>query len=432
MNFYLAGLRANATYAVHDTTQSGSESRDGPALTLTTPVVTMQLPSTAIVQPPAGAPESGVLLDSNLFGPSFATDLAGNLIWFYPAAYTLLTRPESGGRFLAIVANEPESGYGELLREFDVAGNTLRETNTARVNEQLAALGERNIGLFHHDALSLPNGKLLVLATTEQIMTGVQGPGPEDIIGDMILLFDQDLNVVWTWDAFDHLDPHRPATLGESCPGIGCPPLQLASKAKDWLHGNALQLTSDGNLLYSSRHQDWIVKIDFHGGQGTGDVIWRLGKDGDFQLIAADPSPWFSHQHGPQFAPEDSSMLAVFDDSNLRQAADKNAHSRGQVLRLDEENKTATLVMNRDLGGFSFAVGNAQPRSDGTYHFDLGWLPDNTSRSMDLDASGEVIDVLKVSGPQYRSFLMRDLYTPDSDRTRTPAHAGPGRLRAIQ
>ena len=31
-------------------------------------------------------------------------------------------------------------------------------------------------------------------------------------------------------------------------------------------------------LLYSSRHQDWLILIDHK----TGDVLWKLGHDGDF------------------------------------------------------------------------------------------------------------------------------------------------------
>jgi hypothetical protein len=417
MNFYLAGLRASATYTVHHIIESRFGALEGPTLTLTTPAIPVHLPVSTILQSAQAPPEDGVWLYSNLFGPSFATDSAGNVIWYYPASFALLTRPESGGRFLALVANQAAAGFGQTLREFDVAGNALRETNTTSINEQLAAMGKPTIGVFHHDALSLPDGELAVLATREQLLTGVQGRGPIDIIGDVILLLDQDLQVVWTWDAFDHLDAHRAATLGETCPGLGCPPISLASHANDWLHGNALQLTADGNLLYSSRHQDWIIKIDFRNGLGSGDVIWRLGKDGDFQINSSDPSPWFSHQHGPQFAPQDPALLAVFDDSNLRQNISKGAHSRGQILRLDEPNRIASLLVNADLGGFSFAVGNAQPLLNGNYQFDVGWLPDNTSRSLELDPLGGLVSAINVNAPLYRSFRMRDLYTLDTDRT---------------
>lgn len=430
MNFYLAGMRPNTTYTVHHIVENNLALRErstpalteGPTLTVTTRALPLKLPGSSMNQGPPPSADH-VLLYSNLFGPPFATDQQGNVIWYYPANFTLLTRPESGGRFLALVANEAAAGFGENLREIDVAGNTVRETNAARINEQLAAMGRRSIGVFHHDAISLPNEEVAVLATTEQIMSGVQGPGPVDIIGDMIIVLDRDFQVVWTWDAFDHLDPHRQATLGETCPGLGCPPIFLASQAHDWLHGNALDLTADNNLLYSSRHQDWIIKIDFRGGQGSGDVLWRLGKDGDFQISASDPSPWFSHQHGPRVSPEDHALLAVFDDSNLRQHADSNAHSRGQVLRLDEQNMVATLVVNVDTGGFSFAVGNAQPLRSGAYLFDVGWLPDNSCRVLVVDSSGIPVQTLRVNAPEYRSFWMKDLYTRDSDRNVEPRHS---------
>lgn len=435
MNFYLAGMRANTTYTVRHIVDNNLARRErstpalteGPALSVTTGALPLQLPVSSPTEATSLTSADHVLLYSNLFGPPFATDQQGNVIWYYPSMFTLLTRPESGGRFLVLVANEAASGFGETLREIDVAGNTLRETNTGRINEQLAAMGRRSIGVFHHDAIGLPNDEVAVLATTEQIMSGVQGAGPVDIIGDMILVLDRDFQVVWTWDAFDHLDPHRQATLGEACPGLGCPPIHLASQAHDWLHGNALVRTADNNLLYSSRHQDWIIKIDFRGGDGSGDVLWRLGKDGDFQISASDASPWFSHQHGPRISPEHNDILALFDDSNLRQQADSSAHSRGQVLRLDERNMVATLVISLDVGGFSFAVGNAQPLRSGGYLFDVGWLPDNSCRVLTVDSSGTPQQTVRVSAPEYRSFWMQNMYTRDSDGNVEPHHPLRGR-----
>lgn len=414
MNFYLAGLRASATYMVHHTIDSGVALWDGPDLTFTTPPDSPQVPASTVLRAPA--PVDGILLHSCFLGPSYATDPAGHVVWYYPAQYALLTRPVDGGRFLAIVANEQEAGYGQNLREFDLAGNTLRETNTARLNEQLSAMGKRNITILHHDAFEFSNGDVAVLGTTETLLSGVQGSGTVDVLGDMILVLDENLQVIWTWDAFDHLDPHRLATLNETCPGLGCPPLTRASHANDWLHGNALLPTPDGNLLYSTRHQDWIVKIDYRNGQGTGDIIWRLGKGGDFQIVSNDPSPWFSHQHGPGFSPIDSTLLAVFDDSNLRYSANNTAHSRGQVFRLDEPDHIASLLINIDLGGFSFALGKAQALRNGGYHYGGGWLPDNTSNSVDADGSGNVVGMASVKNPEYRSFQMRDMYSPDSER----------------
>ena len=164
---------------------------------------------------------------------------------------------------------------------------------------------------------------------------------------------------------------------------------------------------------YSARHLDWLIKIAYNNGEGNGDIVWRLGKDGDFEIISNDPSPWFSHQHDAIFVPGDGLTLAVFDNGNVRQVADPNAHSRGQVFRLDEQNRVATLVLNADLGAFSFALGSAQKLSNGNYHFDVGFVQgaaSNTGRSVEVDPTGQIVYDLQVSTPEYRSFRLQDLY----------------------
>src|SRR2546422_8452549 len=50
------------------------------------------------------------------------------------------------------------------------------------------------------------------------------------------------------------------------------------------VHGNSIELDSDGNLLLSSRHMSEITKID----RQTGDIIWRMGlnsKHNDFTFL---------------------------------------------------------------------------------------------------------------------------------------------------
>jgi len=419
MNFYLAGLRPNSVYSVQHVVAShirfrGTVIRYGPTLTLTTPDVALHLPKMTVEQSPPSP--GGFLLHSNFYGPSFATDLSGNLVWFYSRPIAFLTQVEPGGQFLGLisptfVSSQAYDPANEIFREFDLAGTTLRETSAARLNEQLAPLGKR-IGALHHDARTLPDGTVALLATTEQILTNVQGSGPVDVVGDMIVVLDRDLQVKWVWDAFDHLDTSRLATLGEACPGPGCPPLYLASKANDWLHGNALQFLADGNLLYSSRHQDWVFKIDYRNGAGTGDVMWRLGPGGDFQMTPGDPSAWFSHQHDPEFAAGDPSTLTLFDDSNFRHAADSQAHSRGQALKVDEQGRSVTLILNVDLGGFSFALGTAQ-QFNGGYYFGGGWfLPASNSMSLETDASGNPVYRLTDGEPEFRCYRLNNLYTP--------------------
>ena len=408
MNFYLAGLRQSTQYQVHHVVIDRAQYTWGPTLTFTTPAVPVKFAPYTVVHP---AKTSGVLLQSALFEPVLATDLDGNLLWYYTGTLSFLTRPARGGRFFGIVQPPAGDPSRQIVREFDLACTTIRETNAARINEQLAELGKRPIGAFHHEAIGLPDGKVLVLASTEQLMTGVQGSGTTDILGDMILVLDHDLQVAWSWDAFDHLDPHRTATLNETCTAAtgGCPPLRLAKLANDWLHGNGLELTPDGNILYSARHQDWLIKIDYRLGEGAGAILWRLGKDGDFRF--AVPHDWFSHQHDPNLHPD--SILTLFDNNNVGNASDTAAHSRGQAWQLDEQNRVLAPLVDLDLGVYSFALGTAQVLPDGHYHFDLGWLSPTLSESVELGSDGTIFYDLRIASPMYRTFRLPDLYSPE-------------------
>jgi hypothetical protein len=415
MNFYLAGLAPQSTYWVEHVVQTATGLTFGPSMTLTTPSVSVSVPHASALQTPPLPLVNGIVWNASLTNIAMATDLYGNLLWYYPGQISYLTRPQQNGHMFGVFEDFGADRSMQVFREFDLAWTTIRETNAARVNEQLAAMGVRQIGAFHHEARALPNGYVLVLASAEQMMTNIQGPGQVDVIGDVILVLDQNLQVVWAWDSFQHLDWTRMATLGEVCTqqAAGCPPFFQAQQANDWLHGNSVELTPDGNILYSSRHQDWVIKIAYANGTGNGNIIWRLGKGGDFQINSTDPNPWFSHQHDAQYEAGHASTLLLFDDGNVRRATDSNAHSRGQVLLLDEQNLIATPILNADLGDYSVALGSAQQLPNGDYHFDQGWLqPSNTSQAIEVDPSGNKVFTLQLSSPAYRSFRLTDLYTP--------------------
>jgi arylsulfate sulfotransferase len=415
MNFYLAGMTAAAAYQVQHEIKTGFSSEYGPALTLAIPAISsLDVPTYKVMQQSGLSLSDGIILHSPLAQHTVATDLNGNPVWYYPETISYLTRPEPGGFFFGIYEDVYSDASKQTIRKFDLAGNTILETNAARVSEQLAALGKRSITAFHHEVQSLSEGSILALASTEQILTNVQGAGAVDVIGDMIIVLDSNLQVLWTWDAFDHLNPYRSATLGETCygPGAGCPPFHLARWARDWLHGNSLQLTPDGSILYSSRHQDWLIKIDYRNGNGTGAILWRLGKDGDFNINSNDPSPWFSHQHDARFELGDNSILTVFDNGNVRRSSNSSAHSRGQIYRLDEANHIAELLLNGDLGVYSAALGSAQKLHSGEYHFNCGTLSNATAQSIEIDPMGNIVYSLQGSIAEYRSFRMTDLYSP--------------------
>ncbi|MEO8595444.1 MAG: aryl-sulfate sulfotransferase [Candidatus Solibacter sp.] len=413
MNFYLAGLRAETIYYVYHVLDDGDSFEFGPVVTAGTRSITADLPQTTVLKPAPPGSREPIVLQENVFASQLATDLAGRVVWYYPGPpLTFMTRPAGGGTFFGIVQDPAGDPWHQVVREFNLIGLTIQETNAGRVNEQLKNMGKRQINAFHHEALRLPDGNTAVLAGVEQILSGTQGAGPVDVLGDMVVVLDADLNVVWAWDTFDHLDTHRLATLGEQCTPNACPPLQLAKSANDWTHGNGIEATADGNLLVSLRNQDWVVKINYDSGEGNGDVLWRLGLGGDFKLTPSENSLWFSHQHDPRFEPLSPDRLMILDNGNFRRDADPRAASRGQVYQLDEQSKTATLAVNVDLGLYSLAVGSVEKLSNGNYWFDAGFLPDASGVSAETDSSGKSFYSVRTAAPVYRSYRLPDMYSP--------------------
>jgi hypothetical protein len=126
--------------------------------------------------------------------PDVATDLAGHIIWYYYSNdlsnADVLLRPLQGGGFITLQndhAWDPSVTKEQLLRQTDLAGNIVRETNMGIIQQQLVAMGAVNgnscralpspppvgagcVGSFHHDAIqTLPNGDTAVLVDVEKI-----------------------------------------------------------------------------------------------------------------------------------------------------------------------------------------------------------------------------------------------------------------------
>jgi arylsulfate sulfotransferase len=171
-------------------------------------------------------------------------------------------------------------------------------------------------------------------------------------------------NVVWAWSGFDKLGLYIDRNLQ------GWP---------DGTHGNAILYTAEGNLLRSVRHQSWILKIDYENGTGNGDVLWRLGYDGDFTLLAGDASQWFYAQHDPYIVNANGSQmtLALFDNGNLRldptgtipcgsASTAATCYSRAIILQIDE---SANLHWEYLSGYYSCWGGNALLLPNGNVEF---------------------------------------------------------------
>jgi hypothetical protein len=434
-NFLVAGMLADTTYEMRYVVTGNHHEHHSSVMLFTTGTIpdSVIFPPHDVLQPPgpgSDLPQDMLFQIRTTSGQDrpyfFVTDLTGQVTWYYdttqsgflPGSAAAGASLVPGGTVLVMGADSaaPVPGSKNILREIDLAGNPLRETNVAAVNAQLTALGHDIIYSFTHNVQRLPNGQTAVIGITERTVD-IDGT-PTNYIGAMVIVLDQDFQVTWAWDAFDYLDVNRGPILGEiRQPGdtdayAAVPNLP----AVDWLHMNTFSWSpADQNLVLSLRHQDWAIKIDYANGAGDGHVVWRLGQDGDFTVKSNDSNPWFSHQHNVHFI--DDTTLILFDNGNTRRASDPNADSRGQLWTIDEQTMTATLVFNADLGNYSSGVGAAERLSNGNYSFDSGNItPTGYSEFFELLPDGSPTYVYEVMVGIYRSFRVRTLYEGVTDQ----------------
>ncbi len=436
-NFLVAGMLPATDYQMHWEEYSNTYFNAGPTLNFTPGRLPNNFPVNEKMMvniPPTGHDADFPVVIFHLIpsiGQIFvywpaATDLSGNIIWYHNGE-ALLTRMETGGNYFTMSYT--------ALAEWDLAGNQTLGTNLEIINEQLTAKGYPNLtGLNNHETRRLPNGNLLLLGSHDETSTMYQGgtqQNPVDILGDMILVLDHNMQLLWAWDSFAHQDLSREATLDDLCYHLseGCPPFnQNFITANDWTHANAAQLTADGNILLSERDQDWVLKVNYGNGQGNGAVLWRMGPYGDFTVLnppqngCGDPQvfPWFTHQHDPAFQTQTgiTETLTVFDDGNTRHEQCGSGNSRGMVLSVAEPQRTVYIQLLADLGQYSVALGSAQllaaPPDPLFASFGNGllYLPADAAESDETDLSGHLVYQLQASQWSYRTYRARDLYTP--------------------
>ena len=311
----VAGMKQNSLYHMRAivTYNDGSQQFDSDHTFQTGAIPPTRQPKFTVTTAPGNSPAPGVELMSLNTTPAsqltaVATDPAGNIIWYYDYDQSLgIPQPikliPNGHMLLVLYTQGPPGG---TVREIDLAGNTIRQFTYQDLAQKLQAAGY-NIQVFSidHDFVLLPNGHLLLIVTDTRVFTNLPGyPGQTTVLGDAIVDLDPNLNPVWVWDAFDHLDINRHPMF-----------------FPDWIHANALAYSQDdGNLLLSMRHQSWVVKIDYQNGNGSGDILWRLGDQGDF-ILNSDASGWFYAQHDANIASPNSTgdfQLAMFDNGDFR------------------------------------------------------------------------------------------------------------------
>ena len=418
---YVAGMLMNTAYHMQATVQfpGGVTFADADHVFTTGTLSTTGLPTITATTTQRMIPQSGVELIDTITSKPIIADLAGNILWEYdPGASVpsgVIVDPIKllpNGHFLINYSAGSPDGYNSVMQEVDLTGQVIWQMTAAQLNQELATAtcSGCNITVLgtHHDFAILPNGHVIVIASTQQVVSGTT------VTGDVLIDLDQNHNPVWLWNEFDHLDINRQPYM-----------------YPDWTHTNAiLYSSSDGDLIISIRHQNWLIKIDYDNGAGSGDIVWHLGYQGDFTLLNADgsadtnPFDWFYAQHGPSFTTTNTSgnfSLSLFDNGDDRGvsvvaggtcgvAGQPACYSTVPILNLDETVMTATVAFRVTTPAYSYFGGNAEVLKNGNVEYDN--CTTGTVYEVTQASSPQTVWQMEVSGTggTYRAMRIPSLY----------------------
>src|SRR5690348_17230052 len=216
----VAGMKASSTYHMRADIElpDGTQLQDIDHTFQTGPLPAGRIPQITVKTPGTLTPNPGVEL-LNLITPgglptdpltALVTDLQGNVIWYYDldptGTNTLAQFPFKfmpNGHVLVNAAPIQANGTAlpGVLREIDLAGNTIREMSITYLNTRLAAAGvSLVVNSIHHDFCLLPNGHVILLAGLTKDFTDLPGyPGTTSVLGDALVDIDQNWNPVWIW-----------------------------------------------------------------------------------------------------------------------------------------------------------------------------------------------------------------------------------------
>ncbi|WP_341528357.1 aryl-sulfate sulfotransferase [Nostoc sp. UHCC 0302] len=165
----------------------------------------------------------------------------------------------------------------------------------------------------HHDGRRLRNGNTILLAIEKipqslvpQIKGGVPGTEADgEIYADVLYEVTPGGEIVWTWHAYEHLDPNIFTITPQD-------------HRQEWTHGNTVDELAGGNIIVSFRNISTVAIID----RQTGEIIWTLGDD----VLA--------QQHFPNELPNGN--ILIFDNGAHRR---DTALNYSRVIEVNRETK---------------------------------------------------------------------------------------------
>ena len=368
------GLRPEQPYVLRPVAYGPGGAVTGDALEITTGSLPTDLPRyTASGSDPS---PGYVVFAAGLYG--VVIDNTGRVVWYHRLSGPSLNfMAQPTGRYVA----RPSTPYPNDVEhwvELDPLGVVKHTLSCAR-----------GFSSRPHDLIAEADGSYWIMCDETRVMdlTAYGGAAEARVTGTVVQHVGADRELVFEWNPFDHFaitDVHQAERTGTNV---------------NWMHGNAIDLDTDGNLLVSFRNLEEITKIDVR----TGAVIWRMGGRRNQFAFVGTPTTAFTRQHGVRSSA--AGTFIILD--NLGSPGE----SRAERYVVDEIARTARLASSYGSvpGVVTQIGGSVQPLPNGRTLVSFG----TEGRVEEYDAEGRV--VWRIDGhPGYvfRAQRIRSLYAP--------------------
>lgn len=292
---------------------------------------------------------------------AFAFDANGDVRWYGSGFNSHVLQELDDGNLLYLGKDSNSGSAYNRLFETTYIGKVH---NAFKISEKAAEREAEGLDstLIHHDVAELPSGNLL--------LTVNDGSGV--YMEDMMIEMDRETGEVVKVIDLKELFPKEVYEEYEKREDNGL---------KDWFHQNSVVYDeNDDSIIISGRHQDTVMKIDYH----TEEIKWILahpegwneemkrylveGESEDFKYPAAQHDATIL----PDFDDDPGTIdLLLFDNNTVVTRGDESIseqYSAGTHYRINEETQDAEIVWTygKELGEdyFTNIISSARYQED--------------------------------------------------------------------
>jgi arylsulfate sulfotransferase len=396
------GLLPETTHTIniHATSASGKTTNYVTPLTVTTEPLPEGFPSLAVITSQPDKMEPGytlleaipegrknkefgaviIIVDSagEVVWYIIIVDSAGEVVWYMTGTRFTDVRQLANGNLTFLVGNQ--------ARVINMLGNVVQEWHASRRKTKRKSKGTVTARAFHHELFPMENGNFLTLSAEQKNIANFPTSESDamaqkenaSVVGDLIIEFDPDGNIINSWSILSMLDPQR---IGFGSLGSYWNIVFGKKKTNDWSHGNAVtHQPEDDSIIVTLRHQDATVK--FH--RKTGELIWILSPHENWDknrfeqylLTPTSDEKYFFpyHHHAHEVLPNGNLML--YDNGSYGaspfnpQPRRTDVFSRAVEYKINEKTKQAEIIwqygQHADTIYYSGALGDADylPQAD--------------------------------------------------------------------